>query len=86
MKTVSIKKDDYSKNTVRVSVLENNATTEVKTRIYNELTKKVETKIELIPFENLLYCVRLEWNNNENELDVYINELKQYWEIQINSK
>lgn len=85
MKIIIITKDQYLDNSVRVNIFEKDAIRKYKIRKYNKETKKEENVIETTTFDNLLYCTRLSWNINENELDEQIEQLKQVWEKRINS-
>ena len=85
MKTVYYTKDAYQEKSFRVNYFEKNA---IKTQIafrLNEETQEIEQIFEEVFYDKLLFCQRLEWVNNETELDDYIEEVRQYWENRINT-
>jgi hypothetical protein len=85
MKQVYTTKDAYQDNSVRVNYFEKDAVREFKRPEWNKETKKMEEKtIEKI-YDNLLFCERLFWENNEAELDVGIENTRSAWEERINN-
>jgi len=85
MKTVYYTKDAYQNNSVRINYFEKDAIKKNITFEYNEETNETVQKTEENYYDKLLFCQRLEWSNNENELDSYIEEVRQYWEARINT-
>jgi hypothetical protein len=85
MKQVYTTKDAYQDNSVRVNYFEKDAVREFKRPQWNEETKKMETITVQEIYDKLLFCQRLEWQDNEDELDSYIEEVRSYWENRINS-
>lgn len=85
MKTVFIKKDSFENNSFRVSYFEKDAVQEFKVYKTNPQTYKIEEEVNKETYNKLLFCHRLEFTNNANELDSYIEEMRQYWENRINS-
>lgn len=84
MKIIYYTKDSYKDNTVRVSYFEKDAQKYNFVLEFNEeLQDFVQVKKEEY-YDKLLFCQRLEWVNNENELDSYIDEVRLYWETRIN--
>jgi hypothetical protein len=87
MKTVTVIKDAYIDNSVRVNYFDKNATRKEK-KIKN-LTTFVPTvsgeeypdlndileEVE-VTYDKLLFCVRLKWTNEESELDEQIEAKK----------
>jgi hypothetical protein len=68
-----------------VNYFEKDAVREFKRPQWNEETKKMETITVQEIYDKLLFCQRLEWQDNEDELDSYIEEVRSYWENRINS-
>jgi len=85
MKQVFFIKDCYNNNTFRVTYYEKNAIKEIKILQANSETGEIETILEKQKYDKHLFCQRLEWEQNEQELDSYIEEMKAYWEGRINS-
>lgn len=85
MKTIIVKKDEYINNSVRVNFFEKDALIKVKTLEFDEKQNKAKLVYKLVKQNKLLYCIRLEWKNNESEIDREIEQIKQHWEIEINS-
>ena len=85
MKTVYYTKDTYQNNTFRISYFEKDAIKKNIVFNYNEETNEIVQEIEENYYDNLLFCQRLEWTTNENELNSYIEEVRQYWENRINT-
>lgn len=85
MKTVYYTKDTYQNNTMRVNYFEKDAIKKNITFQYNEETELTEQVTEEQYWDRLLFCQRLEWVNDETELDSYIEEVRQYWENRINT-
>lgn len=85
MKTVIAIKDSYQNNSFRVTYFEENAKQIIKTLTVNEDTGIVEEIDREEIYNKHLFCQRLEWVNEENELDSYIEEVRQYWENRINT-
>jgi hypothetical protein len=85
MKTVYFTKDCYQNNTVRVNYFGKNSTRQIEVPIINEETGECTLKLQDEIYDKLLFCQRLEWVNEENEFDQYIEEVRQYWENRINS-
>lgn len=85
MKTVYYTKDAYQNNTMRVNYFEKDAIKRNITFQYNEETELTEQVIEEQYWNCLLFCQRLEWVNDETELDDYIEEVRLYWENRINT-
>jgi hypothetical protein len=85
MKIVYVIKDTFENKTFRVKYFQKDCI-----RVYNELKIDKETgeqtafKKELL-YDKLLFCQRLEWIDNEHELNNYIEEVRQYWENRINT-
>jgi len=84
MKTVYYIKDSYQNNSFRVSYYEKNSIKKNISFDYNEKTGDVIQTIKEVLYDKLVFCQRLEWSNNENELDSYIEEVRLYWENRIN--
>lgn len=85
MKTVYCIKDTYQNNTFRVSYFENNVSRKIDTFKFDEETQEIINITKEQYYDKLLFCQRLEWNINENELDDYIEEVRLYWENRINT-
>lgn len=85
MKTVFITKDAYENSTVRVNYFEKDCVKTYNDFEINEETEELTTIIRELLYNKLLFCQRLEWVNNEDELDSYIEEVRQYWENRINT-
>lgn len=95
MKTVTVIKDAYIDNSVRVNYFDKNATRKEK-KIKN-LTAFVPTvsgeeypdlndileEVE-VTYENLLFCERLKWTNEESELDEQIEAKRLEFENGLN--
>lgn len=84
MKQVYTTKDAYQNNSVRVNYFEKDAVREFKRPQWNEETKKTEIITVQETYDNLLFCERLFWENDETELDNIIEQNKQLWEAKIN--
>lgn len=85
MKQVYITKDAYQDNSVRVNYFEKDAIREFKRLEWNEETKQIEEKITEEIYDNLLFCERLLWENDETELEERIEQNRQAWEVKINN-
>jgi len=85
MKTVIVTKDEYVDKTVRVNFFEEGVKVKNKVCQFNEKTKKIETVYISNTENKLLHCVRLEWSNNESELNEDIKLIKDKLELQINN-
>jgi len=85
MKQVYTTKDAYQDNSLRVNYFEKNAMREFKQPQWNEETKKMEMITVQETYDNLLFCERLFWENNETELDNQIEENRQKLEERINN-
>ena len=85
MKTVYITKDSYKDNTVRVNYFEKDAIhLYIETQI-NEETFQQEIITKEHIHDKLLFCERLEWVENENELNDAIEQTRKTWEDRINT-
>ena len=94
MKTITITKDAYIDNSVRVNYFDKNATRkERRIKPYDTLTfsvsgefPKPEDMFEEIEvtYENLLFCERLKWTNEESELDEQIENKRKEFENSLN--
>ncbi len=85
MKKVIITKDEYIDNSVRVSYSIKGITVKKPSfKIDEETNELVKTETSLTK-NMLLLCERLEWKNNENELDSIIEQHRKEWELKINS-
>lgn len=97
MKTITVIKDAYIDNTVRVNYFHKNAIKkENKIKMFdfstfmtspssepprlNELFEEVE-----VVYDNLLFCERLKWTNEESELDEQIENKRLEFEANLNS-
>jgi hypothetical protein len=85
MKHVFFIKGDYKDNSVRVSYFEKDAIKNVKHIQANNETGEIETILKEQKYDKHLFCQRLEWELQEEELDSYIEEVRVYWEERINS-
>jgi len=85
MKQVFYIKDSYKDNSVRVSYFEKDAIKSVKYVQSNDETGEIETVLKEKKYDKHLFCQRLEWEQQETELDSYIEEVRVYWEERINS-
>jgi hypothetical protein len=85
MKTVYYTKDCYQDNTVRVNYFEKDSVRQILISSENEETGQVDLVTQDEIYDKLLFCQRIEWLDNENELDSYIEEVRSYWENRINS-
>jgi len=82
MKTVTITKDAYIDNSVRVNYFDKNAIRKERRikqisslmfSLSGELPKPEDMFEEIeVTYENLLFCERLKWTNEEIELDEQI--------------
>jgi hypothetical protein len=85
MKQVYTTKDAYQDNSVRVNYFHKDAIRIHKQLEWNEETKQIQEKeIEEI-YDELLFCERLFWENDETELDIRIENTRNNWEERINS-
>jgi hypothetical protein len=94
MKTVTITKDAYIDNSVRVNYFDKNATRkerrmkEVSSFVFSlsgELPKPEDMFEEVeVAYENLLFCERLKWTNEESELDEQIEAKRLEFENGLN--
>ncbi len=85
MKQVYFNKDNYKDNTVKVSYFERDALRTTKVLEVDEETGKIQTVLKEQKYNKHLFCQRLEWAQDERELDDYIEEMRVYWEGRINS-
>ena len=85
MKTVYYTKDAYQNNSFRVNYFEKDAIKKINAFEIDEETQEIIQVQKEEPYDKLLFCQRLEWNIEENELDNYIEEVRQYWENRINT-
>ena len=85
MKTIYFTKDNYQNNSVRVSYFEKDAIKKNIDFLFNEETNTTEQIIKEQYYDKLLFCHRIEWIEEEIELDNYIQEVRQYWENRINT-
>lgn len=85
MKTVYCTKDNYQGNSFKISYFEKDAIKKNIVFDYNEETGETIQKVEEQYYDKLVFCQRLEWVDNETELDSYIEEVRQYWENRINT-
>jgi len=85
MKTVYYTKDAYQDNTFRVNYFEKDAIKKNIIFTIKDETGEVIQTLEESYYDKLLFCHRLEWTINENELDIYIEEVRIYWENRINT-
>jgi hypothetical protein len=95
MKTVTIIKDAYIDNSFRVSYFDKNATkkesrlrdiSSLMFSLSGEFPKSEEMYEEVeVTYEDLLFCERLKWVNEENELDEQIEAKRLSFEKKINS-
>jgi len=94
MKTVTITKDAYIDNSVRVNYFDKNATRkERRIKPYETLTFSVSgefpkpedmfEEVEVV-YDNLLFCERLTWSKKEKELDKQIEAKRLEFEKSIN--
>ena len=85
MKQVYITKDAYLDNSMRVNYFEKDAIRTYKVSKFDEETlQMIEETIEE-NYDNLLFCERLFWENNETDLDQQIEQTRQEWEEKINN-
>lgn len=85
MKTIFVTKDAYENNTVRINYFQKDC---IKTYNEFEINEEIEEQtivVKELLYDKLIFCQRLEWLDNENELDSYIEEVRLYWENRINS-
>lgn len=85
MKTVYCIKDTHQNNTFRVSYFEKDTFKKIDSFEFDEETQEIIKITKQQYYDKLLFCQRLEWNINENELDDYIEEVRLYWENRINT-
>jgi|688.fasta_scaffold1107842_1 hypothetical protein len=84
MKNVFVTKDAYIDNTVRVNYWEKDHVFKIKEFEFNKESNKPEQKeIEKID-DYLLFCERLNWIEEESELDNQIESNRLTWENKIN--
>jgi hypothetical protein len=94
MKTVTITKDAYIDNSVRVNYFDKNATRKERRMkevsslgfsLSGELPKTEDMFEEVeVTYENLLFCERLTWSKKEKELDKQIEAKRLEFEKSIN--
>lgn len=94
MKTVTITKDAYIDNSVRVNYFDKNATRkerrikDVSSLMFSlsgEFPKPEDMFEEVeVVYDNLLFCERLKWTNEESELDEQIENKRLEFENGLN--
>ena len=94
MKTITITKDAYIDNSVRINYFDKNATRkERRIKPYDTLTFSVSGEFPKpedmfeeveVTYENLLFCERLKWDKDESELDEQIENKRLEFEKSIN--
>lgn len=85
MKTVYFIKDTYQDNTMRITYYEKDVVTTYEVLEIDEETGKLLKVVKEQVSDKHLFCERLKWEQDERELDSYIEEMKIYWEARINS-
>lgn len=84
MKIVYTTKDAYKNNTVRVNYFEKDAILLYDEAQINEKTLQQEIVTKEHIYDKLLFCERLEWAENENELNDVIEQTRKSWEDRVN--
>jgi len=85
MKNVIIQKDQYIDNSVRVNYYEKDFSFKRKKLIIDDETEELLENEVTLTKNRLLFCERLVWIDNEQELDNLIEQHRKEWELKINS-